>query len=243
MDEYVGKALLTYGEYSEIELELLLKLVQPGTSVVVAGANIGSLIVPLAKACAEVIAFEPQRWVYQLLTANVVLNDLLNVRTYWAALGKQRGTVEIPMFDPDKPNNFGAVELEAVQGMGGDVVPVYTLDSFGSLVDCGLLTIDVEGMEEDVLRGAEQLVKRCRPVIFFEADRVLKRGAVFQLLRSWNYDLHWHRTPLFNSQNWANKLENIWMPPSGATIVAENVLATPKERGMTLKGFTPVLEG
>lgn len=242
-DEYVGKALQVYGEYSEAELELLLQLVTKETRIVVAGANIGSFVVPLAKAAAEVVAFEPQRWVYQLLTANVVLNDLINVRTYWAGLGQKRGTVEVPMFDPDKPNNFGAVELESCQGMGGDIVPMYPLDSFGSLVECGLLTVDVEGMEEDVLRGGADLIAKCRPIIFFEADRVMKRRAVFQLLRAWNYDLYWYRTPLFNSQNHAGKLENIWATENGAMVVAENVLAAPKERGLKLSGFTPVLEG
>jgi FkbM family methyltransferase len=180
--------------------------------------------------------------VYQLLCANVVLNDLLNVRAYWAGLGRHFGTVSMPVLDPDKPNNFGAVEIEAMQGLGGDIVPIYKLDAFAENVDCGLLTIDVEGMEEDVLLGSAELVKRCRPVIFFEADRVLKRNAVFRLLRSWNYDLYWYRTHLFNSQNFAGKLEDIWETATGARIVAENVLAAPKERGMKLSGFIPVLE-
>jgi FkbM family methyltransferase len=241
-DEYVGKALKEYGEYSQIELELLLQFLQPETTVVIAGGNIGSFVVPLAQHCGEVIVFEPQRWVYQLLCANVVLNNLLNVRAYWGGLGKHFGTIQMPVLDPDQPNNFGAVEIEAMQGLGGDIVPIYKLDSFGTSADCGLLTIDVEGMEEDVLLGAAETVKRCRPVIFFEADRVLKRGAVFHLLRSWGYELYWYRTHLFNSQNFAGKLEDIWVTPAGAKIVAENVLAVPKERGMTLTGFIPVLE-
>jgi hypothetical protein len=48
-DEYVGKALKIYGEYSEIELQMLLQLVQPDTRVVIAGGNIGSFVVPIAQ--------------------------------------------------------------------------------------------------------------------------------------------------------------------------------------------------
>lgn len=238
-DEYVGKALLTYGEYSELELDALLQLVTNETRVIVAGANLGSLVVPLAQKGAEVIAFEPQRWVYHLLCANIVLNNLLNVRAYWGGCGARLGTVEMPMFDPDKPNNFGAIELESVQGMGGDLVPIWTLDSFPpDMIDSGLLIIDVEGMEEDVLRGATKFIERCRPVICFEADRALKRKAVFNLLRTMNYELYWHRTPLFNSQNFIGRLDNIW----GVNVVAENVIAMPRDRAATLTGFPPVLE-
>lgn len=243
-DEYVGKALLTYGEYSQIELDALLQLVTEQTRVIVAGANLGSIVVPIAQKAAEVVAFEPQRWVYQLLCANVVLNNLLNVRAYWGGLGSRLGTVSMPIFDPDQPNNFGAIELEAVQEMGGDLVPIYTLDMFPENdIDCGLLIIDVEGMEGDVLLGATKLVARCRPIIAFEADRALKRKGVFDLLRKANYELFWHRTPLFNTQNFAGKIENIWGGDSGtAVVVAENVIATPRERAIKLHGFPPVLE-
>lgn len=243
-DQYVGQALLEYGEYGQQELELLLQLVTDQTRVVVAGANIGSLVVPLAQHAAEVVAFEPQRWVYQLLTANVVLNNLLNVRTYWGGLGSRLGTIEMPVLNPDVPNNFGAVELEAMQGMGGDLVPMMVLDKFPApIIDCGLLTVDVEGMEEDVLRGASELIARCRPVIYFEADRALKRKAVFQLLRSWNYDLYWHRPQLFNSQNHKKRLDNIWVPDGSSVLISENVIAAPKDKGISLNGFVPVLEG
>lgn len=240
-DQYVGLSLAEYGEYSEIELELLLQFVAPGTRVVVAGANFGALVVPLARRAAEVIAFEPQRYMHQLLCANVALNDLTNVRAYWAALGKQRGVVAVPTLDPMAENNFGGLELERVQQLPGDAVPVFTLDTTPDPL-CGLLTIDVEGMELDVLQGGEQMIKLARPVIFFEADRVLKRGDVFRWLRARNYNLYWYRSPLFNPKNHRGRADNLIDPDVGSSIVAENVLALPRERGIETKNLAPVLE-
>lgn len=240
-DAYVGEALRHYGEYSQIELNMLLQFIAPETRVVSVGANIGAMIVPLAQHCAEVICFEPQRWVHQVLSANIIANNLLNVRAYWAACGKARGVIKVPVLHPYRQNNFGALELEAVQGMGGDSVAVFTLDSIPDN-DCGLLQIDVEGMELDVLLGGEKLISRCRPIIFFEADRALKRADVFRHLRSSGYELWWYRTPLFNKDNWKKNPKDIWAGEKNLLVVAENVIAMPKERGIQMNGFIPVLE-
>jgi len=240
-DKYVGQALMKYGEYSQVELDLVLQLFPKGGRVVVAGANIGAFIPALAQKAGEVVAFEPQRWVYQLMVANAALNGHINVRPYWAGLGTQARYASIPVLDPWRQNNFGAFELAMGEGIeGGEPVPVYRLDKMPNM-DMQLLTIDVEGMELDVLQGAEATIERNRPVIFFEADRKLKNPAVFAWLRGRNYDLHWHRTPLYNPNNWRKDEENVYMI-DGAIVVAENVIATAKERNITLAGFVPVLD-
>jgi FkbM family methyltransferase len=240
-DAYVGKAMMKYGEYSQIELEMILRFVSPDVRVVVAGANIGTLVVPLAQHAGEVLAFEPQRWVFQLLCANVALNGLINVRAVWAGCGARGGAISVPVLEPLRDNNFGALEVEACQQMPGDTVPVYALDRYPD-TDCGLLTIDVEGMELDVLQGAENMIGRCQPIIWAEADRALKKKAVFDWLRQHAYDLYWYRTPLYNKDNWFKIEENVYMSDDGNHIGAENIIAVPKSRGITMNNFLPVLE-
>jgi hypothetical protein len=44
----------------------------------------------------EVWAFEPQRILQQLLTANVALNELVNTRTFHAAVGRLPGSIAVP---------------------------------------------------------------------------------------------------------------------------------------------------
>ena len=62
-DVYIGRALLEYGEYCEHEVQLLAPLLSEGMVAVDAGANIGAVTVPLARAVGPgglVYAFEPQ---------------------------------------------------------------------------------------------------------------------------------------------------------------------------------------
>ena len=239
-DAYVGNALREYGEYSEHELELLLQLAPPNCRVVVVGANIGALVVPLARRAGEVVAFEPQRWVFQLLCANAVLNGLVNTRCYWAAVGDRRRVASVPVLDHEAENNFGGYELAAGEKHPGDKVPVLTLDQVPDLDRCALLTIDVEGMELEVLQGAAQLIRRWRPAIFFEADRPGKRDEVFRLLDSWDYQQLWYPTPLYNKDNFKKNPDPGILQIGAQPVVTVNVLALPRERDHKLTGFTPV---
>src|SRR5512139_1143204 len=69
-DIYIGRSLSVYGEYSEAEVAFLSRLLAPGDTVVEAGANIGSITVPLARvvgAGGRLIGFEPQRVAFELL--------------------------------------------------------------------------------------------------------------------------------------------------------------------------------
>jgi hypothetical protein len=65
-------------------------------------------------------------------------------------------------------------------------------------------------MEPEVLRGARELIERCRPVIFFE---VLQMDALMpsqRLLQALGYELRWLETAAFNPQNHKGATENIW---------------------------------
>lgn len=49
-DQYIGRSRAAYGEYSQFEVEFLTAWLRPGDVVLEAGANIGPVIVPLARA-------------------------------------------------------------------------------------------------------------------------------------------------------------------------------------------------
>ena len=58
------------------------------------------------------IAFEPQRLVFQLLCANVALNSLANVICLQQAIAKEPGFINVPLLDPTMPGNFGGLSIE-----------------------------------------------------------------------------------------------------------------------------------
>ena len=105
-DKYIGRAIENYGEYSEIELDLLKNLCAAGDVILEVGANIGAHTVGMARTVGptgRVLAFEPQRLVFQTLCANVALNSLhatftiaTDVKVYFRDLSSpwQRGSIE-----------------------------------------------------------------------------------------------------------------------------------------------------
>ena len=92
-DQYVGRSIQLYGEWSHGEIEQIARLVQPHENVLEAGANIGAHSVFIARdICPEGIlyAFEPRRILFQMLCANLMLNRVGNVEAFSSAWAKPR---------------------------------------------------------------------------------------------------------------------------------------------------------
>jgi FkbM family methyltransferase len=222
-DQYIGRALDLYGEYSEFEIDLFRQILRPGATAVEVGANLGAHTVFLGQATAPggtVHAFEPQRIIFQLLCANVALNGLTNVHTHQSAVGRAPGTIVVPRLDYSRVNNFGGLSL--AEAGDGELVPLSTLDSL-HLPECHLLKIDVEGMEGEVIAGAEALIRRCRPALYVENDRLVKSPALIRQLFGLDYRLYWHLPPMFNPRNYWGVGENIF-----GNMVSINMLGLPR---------------
>lgn len=211
-DLYLGRALIRYGEYGEIEHAFLASLLSPGDNVVEIGANIGSHSVGLARAigpAGTLVAVEPQPAVFRTLCANLALNAVQNVRVHACGCGEKRETLSLPAIDYDaaRPHNSGGVSLQP-DGCGISV-PVVPLDDLTEdLGSVRLVKIDVEGMEQAVLRGSRGLLERCRPLLYVENDRIEKSRPLIEHLWSEGYRLWWHTPALFNPFNHFGETEN-----------------------------------
>jgi len=222
-DVYIGKSLDFYGEWSEGEMEVFRQIVKPGEIAIDAGANIGTHALVLAKAVGpqgRVYAFEPQRIVFQTLCANMALNSMTNAFCYQAALGAERGTINVPALDFSKVNNFGGLSLDL--DVRGETVDLITLDNL-NLPACCLLKADVEGMELMVLQGAAELIDRHKPWLYLENDRPDKAPALMKHIDALDYEMYWHMPPLFNPNNYFRNPTNVF-----SNIVSGNLLCVHK---------------
>ena len=108
-----------------------------------------------------VYAFEPHRESFDVLLKTIALNGL-GTRTIACpyALGAVR--------------KRGDVVTGGNEGMNrivvGDSVSVYPLDGL-SFAAPDLIKIDVEGMEHEVLRGADRILRVYRPPLYVEGNR------------------------------------------------------------------------
>lgn len=230
-DVYLGRALIVYGEYAELEHEFLRALLHPGDRVVEVGANIGSHTVGLARAVGPgggVVAIEPQPSIFRVLCANLALNGLENVLTFAIGCAARRGTMSMPSVDYHSPvnHNSGGVSLsEMSNGIPIDVLPLDQLLDADRKVQ--LLKIDVEGMEKDVLEGASRLVEKHRPLLYVENDRIDKSQALIEWIMHADYRLWWHTPAVFNPSNFFGVSDNLF-----ANVASINMLCAPKRTAL-----------
>ncbi|MBV9835917.1 MAG: FkbM family methyltransferase [Alphaproteobacteria bacterium] len=234
-DRFIGRSLELYGEYAELELQLLLRLIKPGDIVIDAGANLGALSVPMAQRVGPdgwVLAAEPQRLVHQALCANIAVNGLSNVVAHWCGLGAAAGVAVVPPYDYSQENNYGGVGLRA--NGAGERVPVVTVDSL-DLPGCALIKIDVEGMELDVLRGAAETIRHHQPRLFVENNGTDRSPPLITWLLEQGYRLYWHVTPLFNPRNFANASADAF-----PNLHSTNMLCLPPRDAAEVRGMRAV---
>jgi FkbM family methyltransferase len=236
-DAFIGRALITYGEYCELEWSLLERYCEPGSTVVEVGANIGSHTISFGKAVGEsgkVIAVEPQPLIFQALCANLALNCLTNVEAVNCGCGKQRQTRYLPRIDYAEEGNFGGVELQPGAAPVSSIpVEVRKLDDL--LAACkavNLIKIDVEGMEAQVIEGGRKSIKSFRPVLYVENDRPAQSQALEGLLLELGYRLWWHIPPLFNPDNYFANANNLYPHVSSFNMLCLHGGAVPGIEGL-----------
>jgi FkbM family methyltransferase len=231
LDVYIGRSLEHYGEYAPGEAALFRERIRPGMSVLDIGANIGAhtlLFARLAGEAGRVLAFEPQRILFQMLCGNAAINGLETVHAFHAFASDETGVRPIADLDYRRVGNFGAYRIEPAPGAApGEMIShvrSLRIDEL-ALAACDFMKIDVEGMEASALAGARQTILRHRPILYVENDRPDGHGPLCALLReALGYRLHWHVSKLYEPDNFfANKV-NIF----GHT-ASINMLCLPQE--------------
>jgi FkbM family methyltransferase len=216
-DRYIGQSFLHYGEYNPEETEYVVSLAQKAGKdklVLDIGANIGAISQALEHSGFTVEAFEPQPEVFGLLQHNI------KGKCHNIALASRAGMTVMPKIRYDEVNNFGGFSIGTTSKSNGSIdVKVQTLDSF-NYQNVGLIKIDVEGFEEEVLRGAVDTIKRCSPILYLEDDRADKSESLHKFLTQIGYMWHLHYPPLYTPKNFFAKQENIW----GQNFVSKNIV-------------------
>ena len=231
-DTYFAPLLENYGEYVYGESDLFRQLVREGDTVVDAGANVGCHSLTFGKIVGPfgmVMAFEPQRPLYYCLCGTVALNECWQVNTYCCALGAEKGLTKIPFIRYSESNSFGGV---SVGGAIGHDVPMLPLDSF-DLPRCNFIKADVEGYETEVLLGATDTIKRCRPFLYCENDRHEHSAKLIDTMLSFDYRLWLHTPTLYHERNFKGSKDNLF--PQVASIMLLGIPSEMNVGNLTLR--------
>jgi FkbM family methyltransferase len=219
-DELVGLSLATYGEYSESEVVVFRKCLRPGHVAIDVGANIGAFTVPMARLVGptgQVIAFEASPTNVPLLMSNLAQNGLPQAKVIPMAASDHVGTIKVSR--QDALHAYCRPEIND----GDFEIGCTTIDSL-ELPAVQFIKIDVDRHEQQVLRGAEATIKRCRPIIYIENEDQDTSEALIAQLVSYGYRMYWHRPYHFNSGNFRGVKRNIF-----GVLVSVMMLCVPEE--------------
>ena len=234
-DQYIGEAVNHYGEFSESEVEFYRQLIPVGATVIDIGANIGGITIPLAKHVGDgcVHAFEPQRWVYYMLCANVLLNNLHRVYCSQLAVGESKGQTRMIAPTYEEYANYGGLSTQSDLSPDiSEVVQVVRLDDLN--LSPHFIKIDAEQAELEILKGGVQTLKRCRPFLSVEAIHDGKEIAHF--LKEQGYKCFLFAFPGYNPDNYFQNKKNIFNPPA---VQSPNFICIPKDVDFVINGERP----
>ena len=179
-------------------LDLKRQYVGSGVVALDCGANIGVHTVSWAKGMADwgsIVGIEAQERIFYALAGNILINNCHNARAIHAAVSTKVGTMEMGTPDYLRPGSFGSFELQetaTTEYIGQQIdytavvnVPTISVDSM-AYKRLDLIKIDVEGMEMDVLYGAEQTIRNLHPILVIEHIKSVQTD-IEKFLTSMNY--------------------------------------------------------
>lgn len=144
------------------------------------GAHVGTYAGEISKFFDLVLAFEPVSKNYRNLTDN--LSESSNIVPYNCGVSNRCGDV---FFD------ISGKSISCHIAEAGEICKVIALDVGTWPAPC-FMKIDVEGHELEVLRGAENLIRKNRPVMMIE-EKFDDRFSASNLLVQWGYRQIWRK--------------------------------------------------
>ena len=217
-DQYIGKSLSEYGEWSEAEVGLLKQLLADNENMIEVGSNIGTHTIPLAKQVLNggfVYAIEPQYQNHKLLLDNIKNNELKNVKVLKIAISSKEGEAYMNTFDESITGNYGDSKIFSSNFKNAESVPVKTLDQLfyddiKERKSIKLIKCDAQGQELNIILGSKKIIDKYKPYLYLENDDIHTSKALIENIKNMGYILFWHLPPLYNPDNFLKNTKNIF---------------------------------
>lgn len=172
-DNYIGNVITTTGNYEAYETSIILENIKKGDIVVDVGANIGFHTLLFADKVGpegKVYTFEPDPISYKILLQNIQANHFKNIIAKPLAISNKK--IKLDLYK--SKNNYGDNRVYASDIPSAKLkVQADSLDNLLKMFFYGaqrvtLLKIDTQGFEPFVIEGAKKLIKKHKPILFFE---------------------------------------------------------------------------
>ena len=193
----VGDAIGWYGEYLQPQLDLLARIVRPGSTMLEVGAGVGAHAVFLSRMLGEaghLFLYESRPVLQRILRQNLAANGVRNVTVMRRQLGS-RGEGEGP-----EPTSE-------------------TLDDL-QLERLDWLKLNAGVAAQDILAGASETLWRLRPLLFLAATDEQGLRTLTEQAREFGYRCWRMEAALFNRQNFNRREADIFGGAKAITLLA-----------------------
>jgi len=154
--------------------------------IIHAGTCFGDFLPAISKAIhkdAHVWAFEPNSENYRCAQITVTLNNLSNVHLINAGLGGMTSLTQMRVTDNRGRGLGGSSRIlkPFEKQIKTETINMVSLDEvIPSDRQISIVQLDVEGHEEQALKGARELIERCRPILVLENDHGIINSSWFK---------------------------------------------------------------
>lgn len=182
------------GTYELDFVERLAASVKPGDVCFDVGGWRGYCAGVMAcSGAARTIVFEPLEANAMRIGRLIELNPGLSITLQPVAVGDNDGCATFHLMPDMSMGKLGESPFQPAAVPSGQVsVSLVTLDTFcdtNGIDTVNVIKVDTEGAEMLVLRGAERLLRRCRPHLFVEAHSRELASGVTDFLRPLGYEV------------------------------------------------------
>jgi FkbM family methyltransferase len=165
-DNGVGRKLQNSGRYGLDEIERMKPYIKPDSKILIVGAHIGTLAIPISKLYNRVTAIEANPSTYKLLTVNIALNAALNCQAVNIAASDKEEDIEFLLSRLNSGGGKRAPKIKDFKYYYDDpeaiTIKAFSLDGYFSEEEFDIVFMDIEGSEYFALRRMQRILSKCK---------------------------------------------------------------------------------
>ncbi|MGN8056111.1 FkbM family methyltransferase [Pedobacter sp. 22163] len=168
-DNCIGLNLRKYGENAIEQIEYLANFISSETKLLIVGAHIGTLTIPLSRIAKLVFAVEANPISYKLLKYNLAINNTKNCKAFNFAANDKPTELEFLL---NTQNSGGSKRKPIIQdhmyyydNPEQISVPAFRLDDVFKNKKFNVVLMDIEGSEYFALKGMQRILSSATVLI------------------------------------------------------------------------------
>lgn len=162
----VGRKLRKCGNYGLDEIERLKPHITPDSRVLIVGAHIGTLAIPISKLCKNVVAIEANPNTYDLLKINIALNSASNCQAINIAASDKEENIDFLLNTANSGGSKRTPKIKKFMYYYDNPkkisIKAVSLDRYLKEKDFDIIVMDIEGSEYFALKGMQEILSQCK---------------------------------------------------------------------------------